>query len=55
MERGRPEALVEVKSQFEFFESTVLVDGREWVLGEEGPGLADIEGMLLFPGCEDES
>jgi hypothetical protein len=48
VERGRPEALVEVKAAFEFLEGVVLADGREWVLGEEGPMLADIEGMLDF-------
>lgn len=47
VERGRPEALVEVRGAFEFFEGVVLGDGREWVLGtKEGPMLADIEGML---------
>lgn len=50
IERGRPEALVEIKSAFEFFERTVLGDGREWVLGGDGDGvtLADIEGVWLF-------
>jgi hypothetical protein len=34
---------------FEFFEGTVLGDGRVWVLGGEegeGPGLADVEGII---------
>ncbi|KAE9378188.1 glutathione s-transferase-related protein-like protein [Stipitochalara longipes BDJ] len=49
VEKGRPEALVEVKGQFEFFEGVVLADGREWVLGGgDGPGLADIEAVWLF-------
>lgn len=49
IERGRPEALVEIHAAFEFFESTVLADGREWVLGnKEGPTLADIEAVWLF-------
>jgi glutathione S-transferase len=46
VEKGRPEALVEIRNAFEFLEGTVLADGREWVLGGgEGPALADIEGM----------
>jgi glutathione S-transferase len=48
VERGRPEALVEIKSAFEFFENTMLADGREWVLGGEGVSLADIEAVWLF-------
>jgi hypothetical protein len=49
IERARPEALVEIHAAFEFFEGTVLADGREWVLGgREGPMLADIEGMLFI-------
>jgi len=55
VERGRPEALVEVKGQFEFFEDTVLGDGRTWVLGEEGPGLADIEGGRFLFHCSGTS
>jgi hypothetical protein len=44
MDRGRPEALVEIRRAFELLETTLLRDGREWVLGTEGPGLGDIEG-----------
>jgi len=50
IERGRPEALVEIKAAFEFLESTILADGREWILGvgEKGPSLADIEAVWPF-------
>ncbi|KAK0109129.1 hypothetical protein ONS96_002955 [Cadophora gregata f. sp. sojae] len=48
-ERARGEALVEVRGAFEFLESTILEDGREWVLGSgEGPGMADIEAIWPF-------
>lgn len=42
---ARPEAINEVKSVFEFLETTLLADGREWILGTEGPSLADIEAV----------
>jgi len=50
MERGRPEALVEVRGAFEFLEESILGDGREWVLGGgvKGPSLADIEAVWPF-------
>jgi hypothetical protein len=57
VDRGRSEALMDIKGAFEFLESTILADGRDWVLKTEGPSLADIEGMccvyykgLLRPG-----
>ena len=43
-EGGRGEFLNYVRNMFAFFEETVFEDGREWVLGSEGPMLADIEG-----------
>ena len=46
VERGRPEALVEIRGAFEFLEHTLFRDGREWVFGGEGPGLGDIEGVF---------
>lgn len=52
IERGRGEALVDMRGAFERVEELVLGDGREWVIGGEGPGLGDIEGLfssfLLF-------
>lgn len=48
VEKMRPEALVEVKSAFEFLETTLLADGREWILKTSGPSLADIEAVWPF-------
>ena len=44
-EKMRPEALVDIKSAFELLETTLLADGRDWILKTKGPSLADIEGM----------
>ncbi|EHK98465.1 hypothetical protein M7I_5709 [Glarea lozoyensis 74030] len=47
-EKGRPEALVEMRRAFGFLEEVVLGDGRVWVEGVgEGPGLADIEAVWV--------
>ena len=43
----RPEALADMRSMFEFLETTLLADGREWILKTEKPSLADIEGQCL--------
>ncbi|KAL7956078.1 hypothetical protein V8C34DRAFT_306914 [Trichoderma compactum] len=43
LEKGRPEALREVAAAFELLETTLLADGREWILKTEKPSLADIE------------
>ena len=48
VERMRPEALVEMRDAFEILEGGLLADGREWILGSEGPRLADVEGMFSF-------
>lgn len=54
---ARPAALVEVTRFVEFLEKTLLVDGRDWVLGgggsvegrrQEGPSLADIEAVFIL-------
>ena len=42
----RPEALVHIRDAFEFLESGMLADGRDWILKTEKPSLADIEGKL---------
>ena len=47
MDKGRPEAINEVKAAFELLEHGLLADGREWVLGTDGPRVADIE--AIFP------
>lgn len=44
IEKMAPAALVEIVAAFEFLESTLLADGRQWLLGSEKPSLADIEG-----------
>jgi hypothetical protein len=44
LDEGRGECLNYVRNLFGFFESTIFEDGRKWVLGGEGPKLADIEG-----------
>jgi glutathione S-transferase len=50
VEKMRPEALVDIKGAFEVLETTMLADGRDWILGGEGPSLADIQGMKS-PWC----
>ena len=45
MEAFRPEALAHIRSAFDLLETTLLADGREWILKTEKPSLADIEGM----------
>lgn len=42
----RPEGLAHIRDAFEFLETGLLADGREWVLKTEKPALADIEGQL---------
>lgn len=44
IERARPEALIEMRAAFDFLESTLLADGRDWVLKSKQASLADIEG-----------
>lgn len=47
MDKGRPDAINEIKRAFEFLEHGLLADGRDWVLGTDGPRVADIE--AIFP------
>ncbi|KAL4967216.1 glutathione S-transferase family protein [Aspergillus stella-maris] len=44
---GRSDAIVSVKNAFQFLESTLLADERDWLAGTEKPGLADIE--MVWP------
>ena len=44
VERMRPEA-VEIRAAFDFLETTLLSDGRTWIIGSEKVSLADIESM----------
>ncbi|KAF7954149.1 hypothetical protein EAE96_005280 [Botrytis aclada] len=48
LERARPEALAAFKGAFESLENGFLGDGRMWILGSEGPTLADIEAVWPF-------
>lgn len=41
---NRPEALAAIRNGFKFLETTLLADGRKWVLKTDKPTLADIEG-----------
>ncbi|KAG6001859.1 hypothetical protein E4U21_003756 [Claviceps maximensis] len=43
--RVQPVALREIAAVFRFLETTLLADGREWVLGTPGPRLADLEAV----------
>ena len=40
----RPEALAQIQNDFEFLETGLLADGRDWILKTTKPSLADIEG-----------
>lgn len=44
IDANRPEAVAAIRSGFHFLESTLLADGRDWVLKTDRPTLADIEG-----------
>jgi len=45
---NRPEAVAAVRSGFKLLETTLLADGRKWVLKTEKPTLADIEAIWTF-------
>src|SRR3954470_19798735 len=53
IERQRPEALVEVRTAFAFLETTLLADGRDWILKTNKPSLADIESIWPFHWLQD--
>ncbi|ETN45738.1 uncharacterized protein HMPREF1541_09571 [Cyphellophora europaea CBS 101466] len=44
----RPEGLAVLRSNVQFLETTVLEDGREWVLGGKDMTLADIHAAWIF-------
>ncbi|KAK5987097.1 hypothetical protein PT974_11215 [Cladobotryum mycophilum] len=48
MARARPEATMEFSAAFELLETTLLADGREWILRTKEPSLADIEAVWPF-------
>lgn len=45
---ARAEAVANLRGVFELLETSLLADGREWLLKSEGPRLADIEAVWLF-------
>lgn len=47
MDQGRPECLVFISNLFNLLETTILVDGRDWVHETEDPALADLQGEAL--------
>ena len=46
---SRPEALAHIRISFDFLETGLLADGRDWILKTEKPSLADIEGLQILP------
>ncbi|KAJ9645675.1 hypothetical protein H2199_002714 [Coniosporium tulheliwenetii] len=48
MDRARPESVVHIRDAFELLETTLLADGRDWVLKTEKPTLGDIEAIWPF-------
>ncbi|KAL7923679.1 hypothetical protein ACQKWADRAFT_289013 [Trichoderma austrokoningii] len=48
LKKIRPDALAEMAVAFDLFETTLLADGREWILKTEKPSLADIEGVFTL-------
>ncbi|ETS74878.1 hypothetical protein PFICI_13362 [Pestalotiopsis fici W106-1] len=48
LEARRPDSLSMVRDGIELLETTLLADGRDWVLGSAGPSLADIEAVFPF-------
>ncbi|ROW13380.1 hypothetical protein VPNG_05509 [Cytospora leucostoma] len=45
---ARYEALSGIRDAFELLETTLLADGRDWILKTDGPSLADIEAIWPF-------
>ncbi|ORY65427.1 glutathione S-transferase [Pseudomassariella vexata] len=45
---SRSEAISEIQNAMELLETTLLADGRDWLLKTEGPKLADIEAVWVF-------
>lgn len=48
MEAGRPEGLQNLRYAIDLLETTFLADGRQWILGTEGPSVADIDAVWPF-------
>lgn len=48
IEAARPEALIHIRDSFAILETTLLADGRDWILKTDKPSLADIQAVWLF-------
>lgn len=48
MAHSRPDGLIHMRQAFDLLETTFLNDGRDWVLGTEGPTTADIDAVWPF-------
>jgi glutathione S-transferase len=48
MQAGRPEGLQNMQQAFDLLENTFLADGRHWILGSDGPSVADIDAVWPF-------
>lgn len=48
IEARRPEAVTEIRDAIALLETTLLADGREWLLKTDSPSLADIEAIWPF-------
>lgn len=44
---NRPEAIAHIRNAFNLLETTLLADGREWILKTDKPSLGDIEGTQM--------
>lgn len=45
---ARPQALCDMRELVRMLETTLLADGRSWILNTDGPTLADIEALWLL-------
>lgn len=48
IEAFRPEALAHIRSAFDLLETTLLADGRDWILKTDRPSLGEIEGRYFL-------
>lgn len=48
MQAGRPDGLQNMRQAFNLLENTFLADGRQWILGTDGPSVADIDAVWPF-------
>ncbi|KKZ59040.1 hypothetical protein EMCG_00908 [[Emmonsia] crescens] len=43
--KNRPDGMIHIKQAFEFLETTLLADGRDWLRNTDNPSLADIHAI----------